>query len=261
MPMRRAARAFAVLPDGKPDVEHLATGAVIDVSKGGIGLELDRSQAPTTRDLIVGVEDENGAFHFAGAQVKRQSDGNSPVVRVGCRIGGIAAELLEVESEQPKFDRETMTFRSRFDEDVLEAWRRVGVLEPFFVDRVELCPRCGSLPTFRPACRQCGSAAVENDVLIHHFACAHVGPVSDFEKGPDLVCPKCRQRQLIVNSDFDYVAGPYRCRECQWTDMELESMGRCLACGHQFPASEAKLQDLRGYHARRLEPLAIDAAS
>ena len=59
-----------------------------------------------------------------------------------------------------------------------------------------------------------GSVKVTNERLIHHFACAHVAPVSDFEKGGELVCPKCRMRRMIVASDFEYANGPYRCADC-----------------------------------------------
>lgn len=259
--IRRTATAFPVLPDGRPDIEHQTTGMVIDISKSGIGLEIDLMPPQMTSDWMIGVEGPDGAFQFAGARVKRQSTSSAARVRVGCCFGGIADELLNTEADQHQFAPQTLTFVTRFPEVVLDAWSQAGVLHPFTLDRVQVCPRCAAVPTFRPACRQCGSSAVENDVLIHHFACAHVGAASDFETGAELVCPKCRTRSLMVNSDFEFVAGPYRCRNCQWADMELESMGQCLACGHRFPARDSRLQELRGYRVRRLDLLAVSPTS
>src|SRR5204863_524990 len=81
---------------------------------------------------------------------------------------------------------------------LLEKWVEVGVLTPVLWDRIQVCPRCHGMPRYRKGCRSCGSVKVTNERLIHHFACAHVAPVSDFEKSGELVCPKCRMRRMIV---------------------------------------------------------------
>ena len=71
----------------------------------------------------------------------------------------------------------------------------------------------------------------------------------------EFACPKCRRR-LIVGADFEYTAGPLRCLDCEWTGTDLQHIAHCLRCGFRFPAAQAFVKDLVGYHARRLDALA-----
>jgi hypothetical protein len=91
--------------------------------------------------------------------------------------------------------------------------------------------------------------------MIHHFACAHVGPVADFETPQGLVCPKCRTRHIIVGADFEYLTGQYRCLDCGTSDTELEAIGHCLRCGLRFPGYQSAIHEIKAFHARRLDPL------
>ena len=118
------------------------------------------------------------------------------------------------------------------------------------LDRVWVCPQCHALPSFRPACPCCGSARVERDSLMHHFACAYVGQISEFRVTPDggLACPKCCAQRLIVGTDCEALHGPHRCNDCDWSPQELEIIGHCLKCGLRFPAHQAHLEDLVGQH-------------
>ena len=123
------------------------------------------------------------------------------------------------------------------------------------IDRVLLCPECGGLPTFRNGCPACGSARVNSPKMIHHFACAHIGHVEDFELAGELVCPKCRTRRMVMGTDFEYLQGPYVCLDCNRSDVALQSVGHCLSCGLRFPAHQAAEKELIAYHVNRLVPL------
>lgn len=258
---QRPAIVVPVLPDGMPDLIHETTGRTIDLSATGACVEVPSAESSGAVDWVIGVEGADGVFSFAGARLRNSRPQPSRHVRVGYQFGGLAQRFLSDDFQEPAFDPQTTTFVHRFAPETLEAWIAIGVLQNGVCDRIEVCPTCGGALTFRPACRQCGSACVENETLIHHFACAHVGPVEDFQSADGLVCPKCRTEQLVVNSDFEFVAGPFRCTNCQWIDMELETMGQCLACGRRFPAREARLLDVRGYHVHRLDLLAVGATS
>lgn len=255
--LRRPLLGIPVLPDGRPGKGQPMTGMAANVSSGGLGMEFEAQEWRPSQDLVVGMAGPDSVMQFAGVSVRNKNLLPSTQVRVGGQFGGIGRELLQADLLAPHFVPESMSFATRFPEDVLEAWCGVGVLRPVLVDRVQLCPKCHGLPTVRPGCRQCGSAEVGNDQLIHHFACAYVGPVSAFETPAGLVCPKCRTRQLVVGSDYEYLTGPYRCRQCEWSDMELEQVVQCLRCGFRCPGHQAHLQDLRGYRAHRLDPLAL----
>ena len=137
------------------------------------------------------------------------------VVCVGSRFGGQAQEILQPENLAPNFHAERLSFTRRYPEDMLKKWVALGVLYQASLDRVQLCPKCRGLPSFRPGCLQCGSADVSNDRLMHHFACAHVGLIGDFETPAGLVCPKCRTRSLVARADYEYLVGTYVCPDMQ----------------------------------------------
>lgn len=244
-----------VLADGCPDAERVRLAKVRDLSSGGLGLEFAAHEWNPGLTFVVALRMPDGLRHFVGAEVCYTVPPVDGRLMVGCRFGGLGQALLQPANLTPAFQWDTMTFTHGFPEEVLQKWAELGVLQQASRDRVQLCPRCQGLPTFRPGCRQCGSADCGNDQLLHHFACAHVGPVTDFESPAGLVCPKCRTRSLVVGADYEYLVGPYVCRHCQWSDMELEQVARCLRCGFSFPARQAHLQDLRGYQAHLLDPL------
>jgi Thaumarchaeal output domain 1 len=246
-----------VLPDGSPDWEHRAVGVPMDLTHDGeVELQWDSNTELATTSLIALVQTADGALSAAGIDVEavRHREGAGTLV-IG-RLGGFGEELLNPAKLTPTFDPETLTCQLGFAEEILDRWAAIGVLEAVFVDKVRVCPRCQSLPTFRSGCPNCGSAHLENDQLIHHFACAHVGRATDFERDGDLICPKCRTRRLVVASDFDYVTGPHRCLACHWSNLQLEDVAQCLRCQFRFPAYQAHTKELRGFRADRLDPLA-----
>lgn len=259
--VQQALVAVPVLLDGGPDRDHRVGGVCLDVSRKGIGVELHcQTEFPTT-SLVLTFPSPNGDVCSAAMEIRNMQPNGRGGLRVGGVFGGYAEQILFAENLSPTFDQRQMEFSLRLPEEMLNQWAAIGVLRPLLVDRVLLCPKCRGLPTFRRACPSCGSASTSNDQLIHHFACAHVGFVKDFELNGALVCPKCRTRSLIIGSDYEYMTGPYRCLDCHWGDMELEQVGHCLRCGFRFPGHQAYEQELRGYRAKRLDPLALLPAS
>jgi len=259
--LRRPLMGVPVLPDGRPDRARIVTGVTADLSHGGIGLEFEDGGRLPASEMIVGLRGPNETLQFAGVRVCRTEPMSAERFRVGCQFGGAGQDLLQSEILAPRFVPATMSYVLPYPEEILDAWCDAGVLQRVLADRVQLCPKCRSVASFRNGCRQCGSADVGNDRLIHHFACAHVGPISEFDTPSGLVCPKCRTRNLIINSDYEFVTGPYTCRRCQWGDMELEHVGQCLRCDFRFPGHQAHVHDLRGYRAYRLDPLAVLSSS
>jgi hypothetical protein len=106
-------------------------------------------------------------------------------------------------------------------------------------------------------CASCGSARVQSERLIHHFACAHVGHAEDFDGPRGLACPKCRTRTLVVGADYEFQPGPFRCLDCHWSDTELCLVGQCLRCQFRSPGEQAHELELKGYHVDRMDLLAL----
>jgi DNA-directed RNA polymerase subunit RPC12/RpoP len=250
---RRPVVAIPLLPDGTPDRARKVVGQSIDLSNGGMALELGLDRSLQGETLLVGMQDRDGALRFIGMQVCHARPLEDDRLLVGGQFGGRASEILQSGAQLPVLDPGTMHFRLEQPEDLLAEWVDAGIFQKVLVDRVQLCPRCGGLPTFRFACRSCGSARVTNDQLIHHYACAHVALLQDFETTEGLVCPKCRTRSLVVGSDYEFLRGPYRCADCGWTDTELEHVAHCLQCGFRFASHQASVRELYGYRADALD--------
>lgn len=251
-----------VLPDGLPDRQHRALGVSLDIAPDG-ELELyweDAPELPTTA-VVALLQQADGTNRAVGIEVVSVHNLEKGAIKIVGRIGGFAEEILSPEKLMPTFTAETLDFRLGFQEEMLDQWAAIGALEAVFVDKVDVCPKCKSLPTYRLGCPNCGSARLDNDLLIHHFACAHVAKVGDFESAGGLTCPKCRTCHLVVASDFDYVTGPYRCLDCSWSNLEPEDVAHCLNCQYRFPAYQTDTRELRGFRAHRLDLLAVLPAS
>ena len=262
-----------------PERPQLAVIDWIMPVRDGISVcEVVRQQRPLSELFILMLtgrtaKDDLACALSAGANdfVSKPFDSRELKARIqaGCRLLarerhceiGIAPATTGSEGPQerwvmPMFDNETMEFSYRIPPSILREWERQGVLESVWLDCVQLCPRCHGPPTFRFGCNCCGSGRVRREQMIHHFTCGYVGAAADFERGEELVCPKCRRRGLIVGADFEYSEGPHRCLDCAWSGFELEHIAHCLRCGFRFPSRQAFVQDLIGYHARRLGALA-----
>ena len=148
----------------------------------------------------------------------------------------------------PRFDSSRLKFVSPASDRACAVTPEQDRRSEVLLDRVWVCPQCHALPSFRPACPCCGSARVERDSLMHHFACAYVGQVSEFRVTSEggLACPKCCAQRLIVGTDCESLHGPHRCNDCDWSPQELEIIGHCLKCGLRFPAHQAHLEDIVG---------------
>ena len=206
--------------------------------------------------LIIGVETDDGNPHFATVDVRSFVEGEG-IIRIGCQFVPPDEDLLRPQNLMPCLDPNSLRLQPELSKNVLHELKQAGVLQRVLVNRAYLCPECGSLPTFRSGCRSCGSARLVSSRLIHHFACAHVDYIAAFEGRGEMVCPKCRTRGLIVGTDFEYLNGPYRCLECDWSDATFEDVGQCLQCRLRFPIHKSREEDLIGYHVHRLDPLAL----
>ncbi|MCX7420999.1 MAG: hypothetical protein NT013_15865 [Planctomycetia bacterium] len=150
----------------------------------------------------------------------------------------------------PRFDSSRLKFMKPVNDFERPVAKEQGGRSDVLLDRVWVCPQCHALPSFRPACPCCGSARVERDSLMHHFACAYIGQVSEFRVTSEggLACPKCCAQRLIVGTDCESLYGPNRCNDCDWSPQELEIIGHCLKCGLRFPAHQAHLEDIVAHH-------------
>ncbi|MCA9120623.1 MAG: response regulator [Planctomycetaceae bacterium] len=248
--------AIPVMPDGSPAEAYSADGFSVDMSLGGIQFEIAGIDRLPTKQILVGVEAHDSVLHFASVETRRVELTENGL-RIGAAFTQADRDLIRRENIEPTFNPRTCRFGMDLPLEVIAKWIEFGILRATLMDRVLICPQCQAVPTFRNGCRICGSVRLHSRPLIHHFACAHIGYVSDFEKDGAVICPKCRTRNLIVGADYEHLSGPYRCLDCDWSDTDLELVGNCLKCEFRFPMNQALEEDLIGYHVHRLDALAL----
>lgn len=251
--LETAAVIFPIEADGKPGREIAAT--TVDISQNGLVL-LSQQDSDLVPDIcLVGVECPDGVYRYATVEWRyRRLD--LPAIRFGGRFLRRVDDPLHASRLTPRFDPQQLRFKTALDDLVLQEWVARGILRPQMVDRVKVCPQCEALPTFREGCPQCGSARTETSQLIHHFACAHIAPTAEFN-GDSLTCLKCQTQNLVIGADFEYLSGPRHCRECDWNDAALATIGECLGCGHRFASDQGLEKEVYEYHVDRLDPLAL----
>lgn len=159
----------------------------------------------------------------------------------------VAQNDAETQAFEPQFDPRTCTIGFGALDSSVSKWEADAGTRKTRVDQVLVCPDCEAIPTFREGCGCCGSAFVEQEILLHHFACAHVGPESAFRLGGQLCCPKCRTRDLIAGADFEQITGVNRCSDCDAVLTESKMIGHCLSCDLRFDVADAKLKTLHAY--------------
>ncbi|MCA9223994.1 MAG: hypothetical protein KDA47_00210 [Planctomycetales bacterium] len=252
--------AIPILPNGAPDpARGMALqgimlcdrqvelrGPVAGMSLGSRWLVAGRAEDDVLRfgEVQVVADEQTGESSHIAAYVLPSAD---------C--------LLRPEILTPKFDHRSGRIVACINPAIAAAWVELGVMERQLIDRVAGCPECDAIVSTRKGCRNCGSVHVDTQPMIHHYACAHVGPAEQFDRGGELCCPKCRAHSLIVGADFEYIQGPLDCRECGWSDSQLEMIAECVHCRLRFPLDQATEQEIVAYHVERLDSLVDDSAA
>jgi hypothetical protein len=246
-----------VQPGGAPHLEGILEGVSIDICRSGISV-LTAGPRIDSNDLVIGLETDDGSMCFASARIRHSRMTESGLV-FGAQFVEAHQDWLRPANLTLRLDPTTYQFKATLRSEHLHLWAMAGVLRPRLVDWVQLCPKCEGLPTFRYGCPGCGSAHIATSQLMHHFACAHVAPVVEFDQSDSIVCPKCRAKNLVVGTDFEYLTGVYRCLDCGWSDSDLMQIAQCLNCQFRFPAAEAIERELIEFYVNRLDPLALVA--
>jgi hypothetical protein len=112
-----------------------------------------------------------------------------------------------------------------------------GFLTRSFFDRIHCCPQCrsGHL-SVREECHCCRSPNIREEVVIHHFRCAHEAPESQFRTGTSFECPKCARPLRHIGLDYDKPGSVTLCNECGSINDKPIVGFKCIDCGaHHSP--------------------------
>ena len=103
------------------------------------------------------------------------------------------------------------------------------------------CNSCSSTYlNFKETCPSCGSTDLEEEPVVHHFPCAHVGPMSQFVQGDDLVCPKCTKTLRHIGIDYDKPSAQLTCHSCNHSGQQTGMQAECIDCGTSNKLNELK---------------------
>lgn len=229
---------------------------ITEVRGDQITIELSGHEPPVGPSLAVGAYLPNGSRAFFGAVI--HADAASDDLRsLTVSRGGVGERILAEEGRVPVLPDREFRFARAFSDAVYTSWEHAGLLRRRVLDKVLVCPKCSSVPTFRFGCQHCGAGNIDRPLMVHHFACAWVAPLEQFQTDTTLQCPKCQTKHLIAGTDFEYTPAQHHCQSCGWKANELEQTGHCIHCDFRFPIHQAIEQDMVGYDADRLDSLAL----
>jgi hypothetical protein len=241
---------------GQPDLANSFSTTIVSVERTVIGMQTSQVRLQPGACFIAGVEGIDGVSRYAVLECKenRPSEAGNLLL---AHPAPASQDLLRRENLLPSLDRQHARYEMRLSARALAGWVELGVLRPRLLDRILVCPRCFALPTVRSACEHCGGIDFRSERLMHHFACAFVAALDEFQQEDELVCPKCRMRHLVVGTDFEYLDGPFQCGQCTASSNDLALMCQCLECDHRYCLTDGIEQDLVGYDVDRLDILAL----
>ena len=246
---------FPVLQSREVSSEYSMLGIAADIGTNGIRLILEGSQPNLGLELVIGVEQKNGRYQYCAGTVASSRRTSPTTSEVGVEFCGYMYEVFESELLFPVIDSATMKYTLPYPDSVMASICKIGGAVSIGLDNVLTCPTCGGLPTLRRGCAHCFSASVSASQMIHHFACANVDFVDQFEQGDELVCRKCRTRGMVIGSDYEYLDGPNTCSDCGEANLQKILVGHCTSCENRFNFESAIEMEIIGYSVNKLDIL------
>lgn len=135
--------------------------------------------------------------------------------------------------------------------DILNTAENEGLFTSDFEDRVYLCTNCRTgILSYREVCPNCDSSNSISEDLVHHFSCAYVGPISDYQNSIDdnLNCPKCNKTLNHIGVDYDKPSILHTCLKCSHKYQDYHVKAKCLTCYHENDVENLIPKSIRKYH-------------
>ncbi len=126
-------------------------------------------------------------------------------------------------------------------------------------DSAILCPKCDSIQVYtRYICPQCQSINIQKIQMIEHLFCGYIGNRTEFEKGKELICPKCKtnlseipetrpQTEPDIKKQIKIIGSSFACEKCG-SKFERPAMSHiCQKCANTFTFREANYEKLPSF--------------
>lgn len=163
----------------------------------------------------------------------------------------------EVERLDPVFDSargyryplvEAILGGSADPEGFLAKLTDAGVLTKELSDKVLLCAHCSSPKILTHYnCPHCGSFNVRKSALIEHIPCGYIDTEDRFQRGGQLVCPRCRKELKKAEMDYRKAGAWCTCHDCTKSfDIAVPSHF-CRDCHKNFTFESAIYENVYSY--------------
>ncbi|EDM72290.1 hypothetical protein RAZWK3B_08571 [Roseobacter sp. AzwK-3b] len=130
----------------------------------------------------------------------------------------------------------------------LESLVRNNLLSVSLQQKTFHCAQCSSARLIaRETCSKCGSVDIQEDSLIHHFACGTQQAKSAFRDGAELICPKCNKQLRHFGVDYDQPSVIVKCKACDEISDDVSVNFLCGDCGESMASDGAVVKEWYQY--------------
>jgi transposase-like protein len=139
---------------------------------------------------------------------------------------------------------------------LLKAMTDANALVVELVDKVPVCPTCGSNQvSTRYICPHCYTFDITKTFLFEHLKCGKVGSSDEFAKGDQVMCPKCQTVLHDFGVEYRSVGAWYKCSRCNRSFNSPSHAHFCRPNRHEFASDAVQLVPLFQY---RINPEAAE---
>ena len=128
-------------------------------------------------------------------------------------------------------------------EEFLTRLASVGILRSKLLDKVIVCPTCGSPSVYsKYNCPRCSSFDIGKASIIEHIRCGYIGSKEKFQKKGQLICPKCKN--VVSEVDYRKIGASFECNSCGSRFEAPRMSHKCNSCDDVFTYKEARYEPI-----------------
>ncbi len=178
-----------------------------------------------------------------GYMYTRSIEQITPVQDISCRSGFRYPILSEYD----------LIHRHRsLHQDILQQGEEHGLFYGDFADVSYVCNQCsGGFLHYREVCPKCLTAHISTHEMVHHFRCAHVAPLKDFQRFEDgtsfLHCPKCNHNLKHIGIDYDKPSQVHQCHTCEHEFQFFSVKAKCVSCSNDQLVDHLIKKEFKAY--------------
>ena len=130
--------------------------------------------------------------------------------------------------------------------EFLEMLLSAGILTAKLLDKVIICPTCGSPSVYsKYNCPRCSSFDIGKARIIEHIRCGYIGSLERFQKGSQVICPKCKG--IVIESEYKNIGTSFECNSCSSRFESPRMSHKCNSCEDVFTYKEGRYEPIYDY--------------